>query len=264
VQPSGLADRTVPVLVAKGQDDQTLAVIFGAACHNTTLTGQNLLVSGDYAGVAQEEIEKELSGAQAMFMLGCGGDANPYPRGTMEMAEEHGAALAREVLRVTTTELKPLRGPLRTEFDRVDLPLQKIASRTEAEKLAESSNAFHRDVGKAALKKFEAGETLSAHYTAPLALWQFGQDLTLVAISGETVVDYVKLVETAIGPLDLWVAGYSNDVFGYLPSAKVLSEGGYETRGLIRGGVGLFAPQAQDVIAQKIEVMAREAGRTVP
>jgi hypothetical protein len=252
------------VLVVKGDKDETLAVIFGAACHNTTLTGQNLLVSGDYAGVAQAAIEKELNGAQAMFVLGCGGDANPYPRGTMEMAKEHGAALAREVVRVTATQLKPIRGPLQTTFGHVDLPLQKIATREEAEKLAASTNAYHRDVGKAALAKFEAGETLAPHYTAPLALWQFGQDLTLVGISGETVVDYVKLVEKTIGPLDLWVAGYANDVFGYLPSAQVLSEGGYETRGLIRGGVGLFAPQAQDAIAKKIEAMARDVGRTLP
>jgi hypothetical protein len=264
VQPSGLVDRSAPVLVARGADGKPLAVMFGAACHNTTLTGENLLVSGDYAGFAQAEIEERLPGTQAMFVLGCGGDANPYPRGTMPLAKEHGAELAREVLRLTEAKLKPVRGPLKTLFGQVDLPLQPIATREAAEKLAESANPFHRDAGKAALARLEKGEQLPSHYPAPLALWQFGEDLTLVAISGETVVDYVKLVERTIGPLNLWVAGYSNDVFGYLPSARVLAEGGYETRGLIRGGVGLFAPEVDQVIAEKIGALAREAGRPSP
>lgn len=264
VQPSGLVDRSVPVLLVKGENGKPLAVIFGAACHNTTLTGENLAVSGDYAGFAQYAVANHLSGVQAMFVQGCGGDANPYPRGTMDLAKEHGEALAREVLRLTTTELRHIRGPLRTLYSNVDLPLERIATRAEAEKLAESPNNYHRDTGKALLARFDRGQTPQTHYRAPLALWQFGDDLTLVAISGETVVDYVKMTEKAIGPLNLWVAGYSNDVFGYLPSARILAEGGYETRGLIRGGIGLFAPEAQEVIVKQLTAMAHEAGRDLP
>ena len=155
----------------------------------------------------------------------------------------------------------PLAGPLRTVYGHVDLPLQSIRSRGEAEQLAKSSASYHRYVGEKMLAALDAGESLPTHYTAPLAVWQFGDDLTLAAISGETVVDYVKLVEREIGPLNLWVAGYSNDVFGYLPSARVLAEGGYETRGLIRGGAGLFAPEAEQAIAVKIRELAEQAGR---
>jgi hypothetical protein len=60
---------------------------------------------------------------------------------------------------------------------------------------------------------------------------QFGRDLTLVALGGEAVVDYAlrlkrDLAGTAVG----WVAGYSNDCFGYLGSKRVITEGGYEGR----------------------------------
>ena len=86
------------------------------------------------------------------------------------------------------------------------------------------------------LAMLDRGEKLPTHYTCPLAVWQFGKDLTLVGLSGEVVVDYVTALERALGPNQLWIAGYCNDVFGYLPSARVLGEGGYETRGLYSGG----------------------------
>jgi hypothetical protein len=57
------------------------------------------------------------------------------------------------------------------------------------------------------------------------------------------------------------VAAYCNDVFGYLPSARVLAEGGYETRGLYYGGSGLFDAKAQDVLVSKVRELAGKAGR---
>jgi hypothetical protein len=75
------------------------------------------------------------------------------------------------------------------------------------------------------------------------------------------VVDYVRLIEDAVGPLQLWLAAYSNDVFGYVPSARVLREGGYETRGMIYGGPGFFAPEVETVLVQKVQELAAKAGR---
>ena len=84
---------------------------------------------------------------------------------------------------------------------------------------------------------------------------------TLVALSGEVVVEYVKLIEEALGPNRLWVAAYSQDVYGYLPSARILREGGYETRGLYSGGLGQFFPAAEGVLVAKVRQLAQEAGR---
>ena len=41
-------------------------------------------------------------------------------------------------------------------------------------------------------------------------------------------------------------------------------EGGYETRGIYAGGIGFFAPEAEDVVAEAIRQLAEEAGRTIP
>jgi len=261
VNPRGLVDRTVPVLRVDSPDGKLRAVLFGYACHNTTLTQTNYNLCGDYAGFAQIAIRERYPDAQAMFMIGCGGDANPYPRGTIENAREHGATLAQEVCRVLTASLRPLNGPLTCLFDRLDLPLQSF-TRAELEKMT-NGPSWQSGNAKAMLAKLKRGEKLADQYEAPVALWQFGQDLTLVALSGEVVVDYVPLLEATLGPLQLWTAGYCNDVFGYFPSARVLKEGGYECRGLYTT-TGFFAPSAQDIVIAKVRALAQRAGRKLP
>lgn len=256
---SGPADRTVPVLRVDAPDNKLRAVIFGAGSHCTTLTGGNLQISGDYAGVAQGLLEERLPGVQAMFMTGCAGDANPYPRGTLELARRHGSELAVAVSGVLADQLAPVRGPLRTEFRTVELPLQRH-TREQIEAMQTGARSYRRFFTEGALGSLDKGEPPLQTYTAPFALWQFGQDLTLVAYSGETVVDYVRLAQEKLGPLKLWVSGYNNDVFGYLPTARILREGGYETRGLYVD-YGLFRPSVQDVVMDAIVEMARAAGR---
>ncbi|MEW6306986.1 MAG: neutral/alkaline non-lysosomal ceramidase N-terminal domain-containing protein [Verrucomicrobiota bacterium] len=260
--PRGPADRSMPLLKVSSPDGKLRAVIFGAACHNTTLGGDVYRISGDYAGFAQAYVQKQMPGVQAMFMQGCAGDANPYPRGNIELARQHGETLGKEVLRVLETKLAPVRGPLNLQFDYVDIPLAPVPPRAEIEKMIQPGSQSWRPwmAGKM-LEALDKGEKLPTHYRAPIAVWQFGKDLTLVALSGEVVVDFVHLTEKAIGPLQLWIAAYSNDVFGYLPSARVLSEGGYETRGLIHGGIGFFSPQSQDAVIAKVKELAEKARR---
>jgi neutral ceramidase len=264
VNPRGLADRSVPVLRIDGEDGRLRAVLFGCACHGTTLGPQDYLVSGDYAGHAQRLIQQQHPGATALFLLGCAGDANPYPRGSYALAEQHGRELATEVQRVLSQPLAPVSGPLRIAFGEVTLPLAAPPPKEELEKLAAGRGGTMPWVAQQMLERLSRGQTLPTSYTAPLAVWQLGSDLTLVALPGEVVVDYVRLLEEALGPNKLWIAGYTFDVFGYLPSARVLREGGYETRGLYAGGIGLFAPEAEQAVVAKVVELAKAAGRLTP
>ena len=256
---SGIADRTVPVLRVDGADGRPMAVVFGAAAHCTTLTGRNMLISGDYAGYAQEFLEARFPGIQAMFLTGCAGDANPHPRGTLDLARRHGSELAEAVEQVVRGSLAPVRGPLKTAFHRVELPLVEH-SREQIERMQAGAPSYRRFFADGALAKLDRGQSLLRAYPAPFALWQFGSDLTLVALSGETVVDYVSLTQQALGPLKLWISGYSNDVFGYLPTTRILQEGGYETRGLYVE-YGLFQQGVERFVIQALEEMARKVGR---
>jgi hypothetical protein len=264
VNARGLADRTVPVLRVDAPDGKVRAVLFGAAVHNTTLTDKHNDVCGDYAGYAQAFVEEHHPGVQALFMTGCAGDANPYPRGSMELAREHGTTLGQEVGRVLETKLRPVAGPLQVAFERVELPLQQPLPRADLEKQAAGRNSVDAGIARQMLATLDRGAALPTRFACPFTVWQFGGDLTLVGLPGEVVVDYVSDLEKVLGPNRLWLAAYCNDVFGYLPSARVLREGGYETRGLYAGGIGRFAPEAEQVVVSAVRDLARKAGRKLP
>jgi len=258
VNPDGPVDRSVPVLRVDALDGRLRGIVFGAACHNTTLTSKNLQVSGDYAGVAQAWLESKQEGCTAMFVLGCGGDANPNPRGTMELAARHGEDLAREVWRVAQEEKRPaVSGPLSTALASVDLPF-KTFERPDLEKIAGAPGPLAA-TAKQMVEFLDAGARLPARYRAPVAVWRFGRDLTLVGLPGETVVDYALAVEKLADPARLWVAGYCNDKIGYLPSRRVAEEGGYEAQGLTKGfgGPGFFSPQAEDAVLDAVKELLR-------
>jgi Neutral/alkaline non-lysosomal ceramidase, N-terminal len=266
VNPRGLADRSVPVLRIDAADGSPRAIVFGAASHNTTLGPRDYEISGDYAGHAQRLMEAEFPGVQAMFVLGCAGDANPYPRGSHEIAARHGQELATEVIRVAKDQgkLASIRGPLRVAWGQATLPLAPAPPREELEKQAAGKSGTGPWIAQQMLARLDRGEKLPTEYACPLAVWQLGDDLTLVALSGEVVSDYVRLLEDALGPGRLWVAAYCHDVCGYLPSARVLKQGGYETRGLYSGGIGLFTPEAEGVLVRAITELAAQAGRPSP
>lgn len=226
--PDGPVDHDVPVLRVTGADGSLKALLFGYACHNTT--SGTYLINGDYAGHAQAILEETRPGVVALFMLGCGGDQNPYPRGTLEQAAQHGRTLANAVeaaLAVVTQ--RPLHGPLRSAFGHAELDIVDTG-RADLERRARSRSKDEKSRAEDLLKQLEAKGALPGSYPCPVQVVQFGTDLTLVAIGGETTVDYSLRLkrEMASIPSALWVAGYSNDVFGYLGSRRVIVEGGYE------------------------------------
>jgi neutral ceramidase len=266
--PAGPVDHDVPVLKATGAEGKTKALLFGYACHNTTLSGSRL--SGDYAGYAQQFVESSYPGAAAMFMMGCGGDQNPYPRRNMvpdqpveELVKHHGRALANAVSTALNSPLRPVNGPLRGAYGHAALDYEPL-SRDELRGFQgpDHTPAVNRRA-EALLRMLERGER-PAPLACPVQVLQFGQDLTLVAIGGEVVVDYsLRLKKELQGPAAVWIAGYSNDVFGYLGSRRVLEEGGYEGLGAnirILNHPGRFTLDAEERIVAKVHELRGQLG----
>jgi hypothetical protein len=260
--PGGYADRSVPILRIDSPDGALRGVLFGAATHNTTLTGQDYFICGDYAGFAQAHIERAHPGAQALFMLGCAGSANPYPRGTVEIARQHGRTLGQEVGRLLETELVPIRGPLRTTYEMVELPLQEPPTREQIDRDLALTGGWQSALAESMIKVLESGESLPTTLPYPMSVWQFGDDLTLIGLSGEVVGEFVPLIQRAVGPGQLWTAGYCHDVYGYVPTAQVLEDGGYETRGVYYRGPGRFSAAAEAVLIAHVRRMAEAVGRS--
>jgi hypothetical protein len=257
----GPVDHAVPVLRVRDATGTLRAVLFGYACHNTCMG--DYLFRGDYAGYAQEYLEQAHPGMTAMFCIGCAGDQNPYPRHDPEFVRMHGRTLATTVDAALETVPKPLAGPLRTALDDVTLEFAAPSSREELQAIAATKKRPAADHAQRLLKQLNEKGEIPINYSYPVQVVRFGDDLVLVALAGETVVDYsLRLKRELAGPA-VWVAGYSNDVFGYVPSLRVLKEGGYEAGDAMLWGAqpGPFAPSVEERIVAKVHQLSKQ---TVP
>lgn len=263
--PGGAIDATVPVLKATAPDGTLRCLLFGCACHNTTLTPDHNLIAGDYAGDAQAVLEDRYPGVQAMFLSGCGADANPEPRGGLEQSKRHGEALAAAVGNVVDGTSTQIAGPLRTAYEAVDLPLMKLTPADLAKYV--ERGGVQGMMAEQMKRVIAAGGTLKEQYRAPVAVWQFGEGLTLVALPGEGVADYAELIGRRLRSRNVWVSSYNNDCFGYLPTAQVVREGGHEAIGVtvwlwgnrLAEHVGFFSEEVEETI---LAAVARLADKT--
>ncbi len=224
----GPVDHDVPVLKVQGPDGKVRAVVFGYACHCTVLSLNKF--SGDYAGFAQIALERDIPGAQAMFVAGCGADQNPNPRRTVELAQAYGDQLAEGVRRVLQGSMRPIATSLDSAYEEIPLAFAKPPTRDQVEADAKSRDFYIASRARSLLKTFEAKENLDASYPYPIQVWRLG-DLTWVFLGGEGVVDYALRIKRNLGSSQTWVSGYCNDVMAYIPSLRVLKEGGYEGAG---------------------------------
>ncbi len=257
--PDGPVDHDVPVLRVETADGKTLrALLFGYACHNTTLSFFQFC--GDYAGFAQQYLEEAHPGVTALFMLGCGGDQNPYPRGQVDLAKQHGRALATAVDAALLPEAMAVRGPLRTALAETTLDFVPPPGRDQLLRMREAEDPLARRKATFLLEELEKTGRIRSIYSYPIQVVQFGNDLTLIALAGETVVDFSLRLKRELAGTPLWVAGYSNDVFGYVPSLRVLREGGYEAGDAMRyyGLPGPFAASVEERIIAKVHELLKQ------
>jgi hypothetical protein len=222
-------DHSLPVLRVTGADGKVRALFTSYACHCTTTSFNT--VHGDWAGCAQEQIEKDFPGAIALTALGCGADQNPNPRSTAELVEQYGRDVAAEVKRVVEGSLTPLAGGLECRARTIDLPFEVLPTRSEWEEKAkgpEEAIAYH---ARKNLARLDRGEVLPAELPYFVQVWTFGSGLAMAFLPGEITVDYSLRLKLEFDSQRLWVNGYANDVSCYIPSERVLTEGGYEGGG---------------------------------
>jgi hypothetical protein len=251
----GPVDHDVPVLKVSGEDGKLRAVLFGYACHNTTLSFYQFC--GDYAGFAQHYLEEAHPDVTALFLTGCGGDQNPYPRGEIELCRQHGRSLATAVEAALGSspqrELKPV---VNSALRRVTLEFAPPPPREVLERNAQSPDKYDARHARRLLERLDREGSISTQYDAPVQMVRLGDALTLVAFPGETVVDYSLRTKRELADDGLvWVAGYSNDVFGYIPSKRVLLEGGYEAGGAFRytSFPGPFAADVEERLMKTVK-----------
>lgn len=264
----GPVDHDVPVLAIRAPEGKLRAVLFGYSCHTTALSGYK--ISGDYAGYAQAALETRYAGVTALFVQGCGGDANPLPRimnsdgpEAVGLAAGYGTILARAVEAVLRAPMQAVKGELKTAYAVIDVPFRKAPTREALEaRLRQAQGGKRRQIQYLLDKLTKEGKLPESH-PYPIQVWRFGGTMTFIGLTGEAVVDYCLRFKREFGNDGTWVAGYNNELLSYIPSLRVLREGGYE-------GVedmdeyGLPAPYAEELeelIAGKVKELAGLTGQ---
>lgn len=254
-------DHDVPVLTISNTQNKLEGVLFGYACHNTTLGGDYMKINGDYAGYAQLELEAQYAGATALFFQGCAGDINPSPRGTVEHAQQHGKTLSTSVQKVIGGSMREVTGLIKASW--VDVPLEfPKFDQEQYQREILSEDQYLQRRAKLMLSAYNKGWDVTK-YKYPVQAIRFGNSLSILAMAGETVVDYSLWAKKTFGSKErIFVAGYSNEVMCYIPTKRILGEGGYEANSSMIYYVmpGPFAENVEDKILAGIKKVMKEVG----
>jgi hypothetical protein len=260
--PDGPVDWDVPVLRITGTNGLVRAVLFGYACHGTSIrTGDDwYVVCGEYMAYARQHLETHQPGAIALFLTGMGADADPSPRGSLLDAKRHGLELAGAVMGVLNRPMRSVRGPFRLAYDEVDLPLVSPPSRDRLEQDARSEDPHVRFRADTYLQLLNSGRPLPQSVRLPLAVLRLGDDLTFVFMGGEVVVDYSRRIKRLLVADHPWPVGYAYEVPCYIPSARLIKEGGYETDSsmVYYGFYGPFRGEIETILIDRIQALAND------
>lgn len=227
----GPVDHDLPILVVRDPKGDIRAIYLSYACHCVTLSHNK--IGGDWAGFAQLAIEDDHPGAVAVVSVACGADSNPSSGVTgdkVEIAQRQGAEIATEVKRLLKGYLAPVSGPIRAQRKTIELPLADLPTREQWQAKAQRQDAIGHHA-RTQLARLDRGEPLKTKIDYPISTWSFGNSLAMVFLPGEVVVDYSLRLKKELDRTRLWLNAYSNDSPGYVPSERILREGGYEGGG---------------------------------
>lgn len=257
----GPVDHAVPVIRVAGDEGTPMALVFGYACHCTVLDDYEWC--GDYAGFAQIALEQAYPGCAAMFFAGCGGDQNPLPRRSVALAEQYGKELAAAVERVVAEPMRPLEPSLVSAYVEKELRLSTPITREELVKLTQEAPGYLRRCAERTLAELDANGALRTSYPYPVVMWRLGEQ-TVVALGGEVVVDYAIFIKQMLGH-DAFVMGYANDVMSYIPSARIVEEGGYEgdTSQMLYGMPSKWQPDIEERVLAAVRELAAQVGAPI-
>lgn len=255
-QPNGPTDHDLPVLVAKDAKTAAVKAVYtGYACHCTSLTHNR--ISGDWAGYAAAGISKAFPGAVGLVSIGTGADQNPdarEPTDKDEAAAVRGRMIADEVKRLVSGYLAPVSGKPTCTLKSIDLPLADHPDRKGWEKLAEQKNAIGHHA-RVQLAKLDKDEKLMTSVDYPIQTWAFGESLAMVHLPGEVVVDYGLRLKAELDRSRVWITAYANNNPCYIPSERILKEGGYEGGGAMvyYDMPTIFKPGLEEPIVKEVK-----------
>jgi len=257
-----LYDSAVDVLKVVYPTSNRESYLFMAACHPVFSTAGTLhyTISANYPGVARQLVERRTGTSNSLFLQGTAGDINPRDNGENISGEK----LANEVIAVLKRPMEKINGPITFFLDTINIPVTPWSK----EEIIAYRDANAGKTGDVYAEKNVKWSNLMLQYyqegSIPTSLPVYVQTFNignwkLVGFSRETTTEY------GFGVKNIWpdkmvsVAGYTNDVSSYLPTAKHLELKNYE--GLDSffwyGSPAVFPMDVYDRIISDIKLKSR-------
>jgi len=218
--PANVTDDEIIVLRVDDALDQPLAILVSFATHGTVLGADNMLISADWPGAMQRELETAFPGTVVLYMNGAQGDQAPaMPDNPDDLAcmEIIGKNVAQAALPLAQNALP--------------IPAEPVAAVLVRREIDVPVRAMGVHIPKLLFKHW--------YPSMPLAGVRAG-DVIFLAVPLEMISEIgltMKQGAKGIGyPVPI-IAGLANGLFLYLTTPDEYDEGGYEAGNTVYGKI---------------------------
>ena len=237
--PKGPIDENLWVLKLTPKDGSAPAVVFSYACHAVIVYGYAYTgISADFPGVARNALREHLgAGTHVQFVQGFAGNVRPravanaqmngFGGGNPDKLKKAGTDLANDVMAALKGKGDTIKPDFAAATDRPFLARDNPPPRDTYEKMKTETNAYTRAAAEYWLKAYDTGEGFAKGDAWPFGLIRFDKKHWIVFSAGEPVVEWRPKIAKWLGSRKVVTFGYCESAT-YLPTDKLLPEGGYE------------------------------------
>lgn len=294
--PKAVVDRECHTLVFRDERDLPVAAIFSVACHPTILPATNYLISAEWPGAARRILETyftrsrrtaagqtdvtrqaaDQSPVPVLFLQAAAGevkanllipDGTDFAYGNFDDVERAGERVARSVIGAINGPMREIQPRLRAGLRVAALPLQAAPDVAGFQRVLDNpaSNAWEQAWAKHWLDFIKDGKTPPKTAACAIHAIEFSPDLRLVGLEGELTTGIGLGIKRLLEPSQTITLGYTNGSVGYLPTARIIEEGGYERDSYIYFDLpSPFAPAIESVILEDVRQLIAPSRKTPP
>ena len=244
--PEGVVYDKLPFCLFKDMGGKPVYLLFSVSTHPSTIKGneRSYFISADYPGKAMAVLDEYLGAAGSLFLQGAAGDSKPSVIGKGEESwragdwpdvDSAGSMAAYEVINAIDAGLTRCEPELSAVSIEMSWPMAQPRTRAEYVQVIEKPPAHSESIPEG-MKRWaqEMIELIDRGFGLPTAVpitahgVRLGKNLRLVGIEGEIVAELGHLIANFYGNGITFPMGYTDGAQLYLPTSKMLDEGGYE------------------------------------
>jgi hypothetical protein len=232
--PSGPKDeQATVVLLRKTNDTQVLSIIWHYTCHPTAVVPENV-ISADYPGAVRRMLRERFGQIPCVFAQGFCGNIRPGMTTTSKAIgwRERLGKIIRMIASGPT-----FAPPSSEDWVRWSRSLASHVCDIARRNPAGTSSPASLQSGSAAIPLNAIFEGSAPDKMLTTQVVRIGEVVEIVALSAEANVEWERILDDAVpvapGRIRLY-AGYLGALYGYLPTAPQVPEGGYEVEGFQR------------------------------